>query len=454
MINKLIGTKDRFANEYELLNFIRTVFTDIVEQTNIKFVETPIFENSSLYKRSVEGSDIVKKEMYEFKDRANRDIALRPEGTAGFVRALIENKWYSKSLNNKYCYFGRMYRYERPQKGRLREFYQAGVEYVSDKINYYQDTELILTAKNLLDTLNIPYILKINSIGDSKTRTEYQNVLKEYLTQYKEQLNEVSQERLTGNVLRILDDKEDSEKDFVKKAPKINKFLSEESKTYFNNLTKLLSDMDINYQVDYSLVRGLDYYDEIVYEFVINDNKSGSQSTIIGGGRYSNLIKELGGPELVASGWGFGVDRAIDYLSDNEFLNSAIENEKMGVDLYIVSTTDDIDKVLLFQLANRIREEEIKVEFEADTLKSKKIFEKARKQKAKFVIFNDKLLSDNSFIAKDLSDNDRILFGKGEDGLETLLQYLYDKNLPSYVRSTIAKDLMNDDEDSMLDEEK
>lgn len=428
MITKIKGTKDYSPSETNLFEYIRNVFLFNVGNYNFNYIETPIIESADVYKRSVAGSDIVQKEMYEFKDRGDRDIALRPEGTAGFVRALIENKWYAQVKTTKFAYYGPMFRYEQPQKGRQRQFYQAGVESISKELNPYIDAELIIMASNILKTLNVGYILKINSIGDTESRERYQKVLKDYFSKYKKDLTELSQQRIETNVLRILDDKIDSKKDFVKKAPKINKYLSAKSSDYFKKLLKILDDSNIKYQVDYSLVRGLDYYDEVVYEFVSNSEHAGSQSTLIGGGRYSTLINELGGPKLTAAGWGFGIDRIAQILQDDKLDMEADLVEK--VDIVIASLKEE-NKNALFELANELRSYGVKIEFMFDTTKTKKIFDCAKKLKADFVIFDDDMLKDNMFLVKELKKNDKLAFQYTEDGFLNLLEFLSENELKS-----------------------
>ncbi|WP_027120789.1 histidine--tRNA ligase [Mycoplasmopsis lipofaciens] len=420
MITKLKGTRDLNPKDAAIIELIRSVFMQHTKWFNFNYIETPIIENSQLYKRSVAGSDIVKKEMYEFKDKGERDVALRPEGTAGFVRALIEEKWYATLKTPKFAYFGPMFRYEQPQKGRQRQFYQAGVEYIGDA-NEYIDAELIQMAQNILKVLDVSTILKINSIGDSKSRQNYQKILKEYFLKYKDQLSELSQERLENNVLRILDDKIESKKDFVKKAPKINQYLSEKSKKYFNNLLRILDEIGVKYQIDYSLVRGLDYYDEVVYEFVSQSKNAGSQATVIGGGRYSNLINELGGPKVSSSGWGFGIDRTAEIISEEniEINNNDIEK----IDIFISSTNKN-NKTKLFGLANELRSYGIKIEFNKEVQKTKKIFDKAKKHGSNFVIFDDEMIGKNMFVAKHINSNDKINFTLTEDGFYDLLDFL------------------------------
>ncbi|TQC54104.1 histidine--tRNA ligase [Mycoplasmopsis mucosicanis] len=426
MINRIKGTRDLGPAEMNLHEYIRSVFVKFTKNYNFSLIDTPIIEQSQLYKRSVAGSDIVKKEMYEFKDKGQRDIALRPEGTAGFVRALIENKWYATLKTPKFAYFGQMFRYEQPQKGRQRQFYQAGVESIGEA-NVFADAELIILAHNILEVLGVKTTLKINSIGDNESRAKYQDELKRYFAQYKDQLSEDSQSRLENNVLRILDDKVDSQKEFVKKAPKINKFLSVSSQQYFEQLLKILDQSDIKYQIDYSLVRGLDYYDEVVYEFVSNSQKSGSQSTLIGGGRYSKLINELGGPLLSSSGWGFGIDRIAEIMMDE---NVEITNDDVEVVDILVASTNETHLLPLFNLSNELRYYGVKIEFLKDISKSKKIFDKAKKLSAKFVIFDDLVEQKNDlYLVKNTLNNDKMYFNLTEEGFIDLLEFLADNKL-------------------------
>ncbi|KKB26892.1 Histidyl-tRNA synthetase [Mycoplasmopsis meleagridis] len=423
MINKIKGTRDLNPREAKLIEMIRREFLDKARAYNFNWIDTPIIEQAQLYKRSVAGSEIVKKEMYEFKDKGDRLVALRPEGTAGFVRALVEEKWYSHFKSNKFAYFGPMFRYEQPQKGRYRQFNQAGVEFLSEA-NPYNDAEIILLAKDILDSLEISYTLKINSLGDLNSRLIYQEKLKEYLLNYREQLSSLSRERLENNVLRILDDKEDNKKDFVKKAPKINSYLNAESKSYYETFKMILKKNHVTFQEDFTLVRGLDYYDQIVFEFVANSNKKGAQSTLIGGGRYSNLISELGGPNISACGWGFGVDRCADLIIEemNEY-SYFIDKLDEKIDVYIAAS-DEENLNNLFSLTNELRKYEIVSEFSKEILKSKKIFDKASKLGAKYVIFNDPFDEGKIYTVKNLTTQEKIKFAYTVDGYADLLEFL------------------------------
>ncbi|SJZ47375.1 histidine--tRNA ligase [Mycoplasmopsis verecunda] len=423
MINKIKGTKDFSVTEMMLKDFILTSFENVVTKHEFKMVETPILEQTSLFKRSVGESEIAKKEMYEFMDKGDREICLRPEGTASFVRAYIENKWYADDFD-RFAYFGPMFRYEQPQKGRYRQFYQAGVEFVGGK-NYLRDAEVILTAVDLLDLFNVEYELKINSIGDTQSRANYEQALYDYLIQYKDQLSEISQERLANKkVLRILDDKNDAKKDFMKNIPLIQDYLSEESKQYFENVLKTLANSDVKFSISNELVRGLDYYDEVVFEFASKDKNAGSQATLIGGGRYSNLIHELGGPKVSSVGFGFGVDRLIDLIKDEFNEVTHIEQEARHTDIYIAMSEDAKNIDYAFWLANNHLRNFFTVEVEYELIKSKKLMDKAYKHTSQFIIYDDKMAGDDLLTVKSLVNKDKISFGKNIHGIADLFTFL------------------------------
>lgn len=314
-MNRPKGTKDVYGKEQAVRSYVFDIINSVASVYNFKKIETPIFEAKEVFVRSVgETSDIVSKEMYTFKDKGDREMTLRPEGTAGAIRAIVENKLYTK-LPLKLFYEGPMFRYENPQKGRQRQFTQFGVEMISERNPYY-DIEVILMASLILKELRIPYLLKINSLGDKTTRENYAKALKEYFKPFVSELTEDSVRRLEKNPMRILDDKIDSKKDFVKKAPRINEFYSEEIKTYFDTVIAFIKTTDIPFEIDTTLVRGLDYYTDTAFEFVSVSGEAGSQSTLIGGGRYSNLVSEFGGPDLSGIGFGLGIERITNELID------------------------------------------------------------------------------------------------------------------------------------------
>ncbi|WLP85356.1 histidine--tRNA ligase [Mycoplasma seminis] len=424
MINKIKGTKDFSVTESILKDFVLTSFENVVTKHEFKMIETPIIEQTSLFKRSVGDSEIAKKEMYEFKDKGDRELCLRPEGTASFVRAYIENKWYADDFD-RFAYCGPMFRYEQPQKGRYRQFYQAGVEYVGGK-NYLKDAEVIFTANELLELFNLEFELKINSIGDKQSRANYEEALYQYLIQYKDQLSQISQERLADKkVLRILDDKEDSKKPFMKNIPLIQDYLTVESKEYFENILKTLDANGIEYKVSNELVRGLDYYDEVVFEFVSTEKNAGSQATLIGGGRYSNLIAELGGPKVSSVGFGFGVDRLIDMIREDFAEVTEVEKQARHVDIYIAMSEYKENIDFAFWLANNHLRNFFTAEVEYELIKSKKVMDKANKHTAEFIIYDDKMCGGDQLLSvKSLKTKDKMSFAKTQAGIADLFTFL------------------------------
>ncbi|MCU4706751.1 histidine--tRNA ligase [Mycoplasma sp. CSL7503-lung] len=449
MINKIKGTKDYNFLEFDIKHMVTLIFEDIVIKHGFNFVETPIIEYKNLFVRSMQESEIVNKEIYEFKDKSEREISLRPEGTAPFVRAYIENKWQQDTIQ-KFAYIQPMFRYEQPQKGRYRQFYQAGIEHVGEKC-YLKDAEAIIVAHEILEYLEVEHKILLNTIGDKESRKKYELALTEYFNKHLNELSEVSQKRvLTGKVLRILDDKNDSKKEIVKNAPKIYNYLTEESKEYFKNLKDTLDRFGIEYEVSPQLVRGLDYYDETVFELVSTSEMSGSQSTLIGGGRYSNLIHELGGPKNLSSiGFGMGVDRVIDVIR-NKYIERTNFNEEINyVDVFVSSSLGGQSKNQLFDLTYKHLVQVLNnVHFEYSTLKPKKVFEKAKKRNASILIYDDIKNEENLLTAKNLQTNDKIIFSFNNQGVADLLRFIEEcdisdldvNNIENYIEENLLKD--------------
>ncbi len=312
IVNKPKGTYDILPSDTASWVKLEETIRRICKIYNYKEIRTPIFESSELYHRDANDvSDMVTKETYDFKDRSDRGITLRPEGTAGAVRAYIENKLYVSNDVCKLFYMGPMFRYERPQKGRQRQFHQFGIEAYGSN-NPLMDAEVIACATAVIKGLGLKGIkVKINTIGDEESRLKYRDVLVEYFKQYEEDLCLDCKNRLIKNPLRILDCKVDREKEYFKNAPKISEFLNDYSKDHFNSVLKALNDMNIVYEVDERLVRGLDYYTQTVFEIEIDVKDFGAQNVICAGGRYNNLVKQLGGPDTPAIGLAFGMERLL-----------------------------------------------------------------------------------------------------------------------------------------------
>ena len=312
MITKQKGTYDVLGLDAKKRKYVCEVIDAICEKYNYNYIETPIFESSELFHRSVgESSDIVTKETYDFVDRGNRNITLRPEGTAGVVRSFIENKMYGNmSEPVKVYYNGPMFRYERPQSGRTRQFTQFGFEMIGTN-DVLSDAEVISLAYNTYKLLGIDAKVMLNTLGDTESRDNYRKALIDYFTPNIDKLCEDCKERLNKNPLRILDCKVDKDNDILKNAPKTIDYLNDDSKSRFKKLKEYLDLMEIDYEIDTNIVRGLDYYNHTVFEIVADIPEFGSQNVLGGGGRYNGLIEELDGPSTPAIGFAMGIDRTI-----------------------------------------------------------------------------------------------------------------------------------------------
>lgn len=313
MINIPKGTKDVLPNESYKWHYVENVIRDITEKFGFLEIRTPTFEHTELFLRGVgETTDIVNKEMYTFEDKGKRSITLKPEGTAGVARAYVENGLSEVPQPMKMFYLTPVFRYERPQAGRLREHHQFGVElYGSD--SPYADVEVITIAKALFDRLGIKDLeLNINSIGCSNCRKEYNLALKNYLKDHIDCMCPTCKERLEKNPLRILDCKEEKCKCITANAPKVTDYMCDDCKAHHESVQTILKSLGILYKVNPNIVRGLDYYTKTVFEFV--STSIGAQGTVCGGGRYNNLVKEVGGKATPAVGFGMGIERLIMVL--------------------------------------------------------------------------------------------------------------------------------------------
>jgi histidyl-tRNA synthetase len=319
MIKALRGMKDIIENR-EFVTFIEKA-SEIAKNFSFEYIETPLLEETRLFKRSVgESSDIVNKEMYQFVDKGGNDVCLRPEGTAGVVRAYIENKFDRLSTPKQWFYYGPMFRYERPQKGRLREFHQFGVESFGEA-SVYEDIKVILMASKILDSFGIKYSLKINSLGCDECRPKYSEKLVNFLNEKKENLCEDCNRRIGQNPIRTLDCKNENCQNLLAEAPRITHNLCDSCDKDFKLLQTELDKLNIQYEVDSGLVRGLDYYNKTAFEFV--SDEIGAQSAICGGGRYDKLVEMLNGKSVPAVGFAMGIERLLPLVK--------IETEREGV---------------------------------------------------------------------------------------------------------------------------
>lgn len=379
---KIKGTQDFYGEIAAKRRYVEEVARSVVRKYNIDEIITPVFENTEVFTRSSgDGSDIVNKEMYTFLDKGKRSITLRPEGTAGVTRSFLENKLYVAPGLKKYFYVGPMFRYEQPQAGRYREFNQFGVEMFGDSGSYL-DAEVIMLAHAIFKKLGIDkyYTVKVNTIGDFATRNNYTNVLKDYFTDKIDNLCEDCKRRLEKNPMRILDCKVDKENEILINAPKINDYLSEQSKEYFKNIIDILDLMDINYEIDSNLVRGLDYYTDTVFEFVINSNDELNGLTICAGGKYSDLTTKFNGPSIPGIGFAFGVERIMSVVEKY----GLYPNLKDEVDLALFSLDSESKKYNL-KLASKLREEGLNIEMDYVNNTLKHQFKLSDRCKARFI---------------------------------------------------------------------
>lgn len=312
------GTLDVYGLEGKLYDYLYEYTSNFMKLYNYDFIKLPTFEYTELFYRGVGSTtDVVNKETYDFVDKGGRNITLRPEFTAGVVRSYIENKLYVDGVS-KFYYFGSAFRYERPQSGRLREFTQFGVEAFGIK-NPYFDAEIINLAYKYLSGLNITDLkVYINTLGDNESRDNYNKVIKEYLEKDYDNLCDTCKERLNKNPLRILDCKYDSDREYIKNAPKIIDYINDESKKYYEKVKEALTLLDIPFEEDKTLVRGLDYYSHTVFEIKSNLEFLGKANTLLAGGRYDTLVETLGGPVTPAIGFAAGIERIMTVLAELE----------------------------------------------------------------------------------------------------------------------------------------
>ena len=322
----------------------------IAANYNVKEMRTPIFEHAELFNRAVgDTSDVVSKEMYTFQDKKGRYISLRPEGTAGIARAYVENKMYGlpEKLQKVY-YMGPMFRYERPQNGRQRQFHQFGVEMLGVE-SPYVDVECMLMAVTVVEALGLQNVtLHINSLGDDASRDAYREALKDHFRDHLDELCGDCKARFEKNPLRILDCKVDAKHPAMKTAPKTIDYLSESAKNHFDKVCSLLDDLEIDYVIDTNLVRGLDYYSHTVFEIISDDPKLGAGATVGGGGRYNGLIEEIGGPATPGVGFAFGMERLLLALDNEE------DEDEDGLDCYIMPLGEEA-KDLAMQIIAMLR---------------------------------------------------------------------------------------------------
>ena len=381
-LQKPKGTQDILPADSAKWQYVENVARETFKKYNYGEIRTPMFEHYEVISRSVgDTTDIVTKEMYDFHDKGDRHITLRPEGTAPVVRSYVENKLFAPEVQKpvKVYYIGSMFRYERPQAGRLREFHQLGVECFGSK-NPATDVETIAMAYQLFNTLGIKDVtLHLNSLGNTESRLDYRQALIDYLTPIRESLSKDSQRRLDENPLRVLDSKEKEDKVAVENAPSILDYLDEESQAHFDEVRTMLESLNIPYVIDTNMVRGLDYYNHTIFEFITTIDKS--ELTICAGGRYDSLVEYFGGPETAGFGFGLGLERLLLVL-DKQGITLPVEE---GLDVYIAVLGSEANGKAL-ELVQAIRHQGFKAERDYLGRKIKAQFKSADAFKAKTVI--------------------------------------------------------------------
>lgn len=413
-VQKLKGTVDILPEVSGNWEKVEQIARDFFKQANYREIRTPSFESYEVFSRSSgETSDVVEKEMYDFNDKGGRHIALRPEGTAGVVRSFVENKMYGPDVVKPFnvYYIESMFRYERPQAGRQREFHQIGCESFGSN-NPLADIETIMMGNDLLNKLGVKnFELHINSLGNEDVRQKYHDALVDYFTPVKDQLSEDSQRRLGKNPLRILDSKEEQDKQFLPNAPRIVDYLDDESKANFKYITDTLDKLGIKYVLDDDLVRGLDYYTGVIFEFMVADTDLwASPTTVLGGGRYNHLVEEFGGPETPAVGFGIGEERLMLVL---EKQNPELFADT-GIDFFIANIGEGT-AMKSVELARTLRKQGKKVQYDVDQKKLKNQFKKADRVHAEFVItLGEKELAEGNVSIKRLADGKQIKFSWDE----------------------------------------
>tara|TARA_B100001250_G_scaffold75953_1_gene62199 strand:+ start:164 stop:1420 length:1257 start_codon:yes stop_codon:yes gene_type:complete len=395
------GTYDVLPNISNKWKNVEFYIHQYLSRAGYSEIRTPIFENTDLFKRSVgEDSDVVSKEMYSWIDQGGTDLTLKPEYTASVVRAYIQNNLNSISPISKLYYIGDLFRRERPQKGRYRQFRQFGIEAIGSKYSE-QDAEIISIAWNIISELGIQDItLNLNSIGSSETRKKYKQVLIEYLKPNFDQLSESSKKRFNSNPLRILDTKNKSEIEILKQVPKITEYLSKEDEVHFNEVQQRLDDLNIPFSLDTNLVRGLDYYTRTTFEIV--SSKLGAQDALCGGGRYDKLVESLGGKSTPAVGFAAGFERILLAMdNDNELVEKNIKK------IYLIGLGDKVRSTMT-KILGQIRNEGFYIEFDPLRRSIKSQLRESNKLGSSItIILGEKEMEEQCVQIKDLSNGNQ-----------------------------------------------
>ena len=413
MYQTVKGTYDLLPDDLKNFEDLEDSFRIILDLYGYKLMKTPVFEYAGVFKKENDTSDMVTKEMYTFSPNDKDLYTLRPEGTAGIVRSVIQNKLYTNELPLKLAYIEEMFRHERPQKGRQRQFTQMGIENIGEKSPMI-DAEVIALGYNYIKLVGLKNIkVLINTLGDTKSRNDYSVALKEYFKEYEDDLCVDCKNRLNKNPLRILDCKIDREKDYVKKAPKMFDYLTNEAKEYFEKVKSYLDTLNIPYIVDDNLVRGLDYYTDTVFEVVSTDTSAGAQATVFAGGRYDSLVEELGGPSLSGIGFAIGMERLLILAKAEDALASIEEY----IDCYVIDMTKSSNYAL--EVAQCLRDNFYTTELNYYDRSMKSQFKSSDRKKALYVVIigedelNNKTVTIKNTLTKEqntISFNDLISY--------------------------------------------
>lgn len=422
------GTHDVIAEEANAYSMVEELMASIAKIYAYKEVRPPVLEHSEVFIRGVgEGSDVVRKEMYTFLDKGDRSLTLRPEFTAGIMRLVVQNKLYATNeLPLKLFYCGPVFRYERPQLGRYRQFNQFGVESIGHN-SPYNDVEVIALAYTILQTMGLENVtIKINTLGDDDSRNEYRTALKQYFKEHVENMCADCKVRYEVNPLRILDCKVPDDRPVIEKAPKVNDYLSLASKERFDKVLKSLEQLGIPYEVDNTLVRGLDYYSETVFEFHYVSQNGNNYGAIGAGGHYDKLMEDLGGPKYPGVGFSFGIERIVSVLKDDELLPETKDN----LDLYVMPMNEEVMSYSE-AIACNIRSYGYSVDVCFDHVKLGNMFKRAANKGAKFaLIIGEEELANKEVVLKNLKtqEQEKLPF----DSLPDRLDELFDKEECDY----------------------
>ena len=368
------GMHDILPEEVKYWQYIYLAAIETFEIASYQEIRTPLLENTALFNRSIgENTDIINKEMYTFKDRGNRDLTLRPEGTASIARAVIEHNLCNNHQIQRLWYLAPMFRYERPQHGRQRQFHQLGMECIGS-YNAIADAETIYLAQYFLNKLQCTdYSIEINSIGSINDRSRYKLDLQKYLIPYIDDLDQESQTRLFNNTIRILDSKSQKTQEILNYAPKLINYLEQSTLEHFEEVTDYLDNLQVQYTINTKIVRGLDYYNKTAFE--IKSPLQGTQDTICGGGRYDNLIEQIGGPQIPAVGWAIGIERLLLIAKDQ------IKTQSQPLYYYIATEGYEAKKYIL-QIIPSLQKYQIKFEIDFTNSNFQKQLKRANRKRA------------------------------------------------------------------------